>query len=909
MEVVSMIVLCFAVSALVVRQASAAVPARADFFVSPEGRDRWSGTLPAADAARTDGPFATLARAQEAVRKRRLAAPGQPVTVLIRGGVYTLQAPVQFGPADSGAEGAEVTYAAYPGEKPVFSGGTVITGWEKGQGNLWVAHVPQVAAGEWYFHQLFVNGRRATRARTPNGGYLHIAGPLEPLGDRTKARGDNTKKQGFRYHPGDLKRWDDLDDVNVVLYHAWTASVHWIKELDEANHLVRLTNRTGWPIAWWDAHERYHLENYREALDSPGEWYLNRKTGTLSYWPREGEDMTRARVVAPRLRHLVELRGEAELGLTVNHLVLRGLSFQYADWTSPKTAVLDGQAAIHTSAAVVATGARNCVLDDCEIAHVGEYAVILGDGCRHNRIVHCHIHDLGAGGVRVGGTGLPRQPERRSGHNVVDNCFIHDGGHVFKAGIGVWIGKSSYNTVSHNEICDFFYSGCSVGWTWGYAASSANHNVFEFNHIHDLGKGVLSDMGGIYSLGVSPGTIERNNVIHDVWSYSYGGWGLYTDEGSSEILLENNLVYNTKTGGFHQHYGKDNILRNNIFAFSRRGNIIRSRQEDHNSFTFERNLVLTDDGEPLGGKWSNGNYVMRNNLYWDVEYGRDLDFSGMSFEEWQAKGRDQGSVVADPQFVDARRRDFRLKKSSPAFKLGFRPLDLGKVGLYGDPEWVNLPKRVKAERLAFPPPEPPHAIHQDFEDLKPGATVPGATAFGTEKGASILVTDETAATGKHSLKFTDAPGLDHAWQPHLCFRPNFRRGLVHVGYALRLEPGAIFWNEWRDASSPYRVGPSIRVDENGDLKAGGKTLLTLPRGRWIQFKFVCPLGKSAGTYDLTVTVAGQVPQRFAKLPCGSARWSRLQWLGFISLATESTVFYIDDVRVEAASGADRTGRK
>jgi hypothetical protein len=527
---------------------------------------------------------------------------------------------------------------------------------------------------------------------------------------------------------------------------------------------------------------------------------------------------------------------------------------------------------------------------------VGEYAIWLGSGCKDNRVFHCEIHDLGGGGVCIGETASPRSQHQAAERNVVDNNFIHDGGHVFREGIGVIILRSSYNSVTHNEVCDFDYSGMSVGWCWGYASTSANHNVVESNHIHHIGRGVLSDMGGIYTLGVSPGTRLCHNLIHDIYSYSYGGWGLYTDEGSTDILLENNVVHNTKTGGFHQHYGRENVVRNNVFALSMEGQIIRSRQEDHISFTFERNIVYDDNGQLLGGNWSNGNYRMDSNLYWDTS-DPDIEFAGMTFDEWKAKGSDQHSIIADPMFADAKKGDFRLNPGSPAEKIGFQPIDTSNVGLYGEPEWVNAPKKIVRKPIQLPPPEP-QTIDDGFEETPVGQPPARAQVSGEEKGASIRVTDEAAAKGKHSLKFTDAPGLAHPWQPHMYYRLRLDRGTVHLSFDLRMEKGAILFHEWRDSASPYRVGPSIHVEKTGELIANGKPLMKVPLGEWIHLDFACGLGKRAGTYDLVVTLPNQPAQKFEKLPVGSPKWRTLHWLGFMSMATEKTVFYLDNLKLE-----------
>ncbi len=299
------------------------------------------------------------------------------------------------------------------------------------------------------------------------------------------------------------------------------------------------------------------------------------------------------------------------------------------------------------------------------------------------------MHDLGAGGVKIGETTIRKDESEITNHIVVDNNIIRDAGHVFPCAVGIIIFNAADNQLTHNEIANLRYSGISAGWVWGYAYSPSKRNVIEFNHIHHLGWGELSDMGGVYTLGASEGTTVSNNVIHHIYSFDYGGWGLYTDEGSYGIVEENNLVYACKNSGFHQHYGKENIIRNNIFALNIRAQLQATRVEEHRSITFTNNIVYFDKGTLLSSNWHKFNLLTDYNIYWDTRT-RDIRFADQSFAEWQRSGKDIHSIIADPLFVNPDAYDFHLKNQSVTRKIKFVPFDYTRAGVYGTDEWKKL---------------------------------------------------------------------------------------------------------------------------------------------------------------------------------------------------------------------------
>lgn len=872
--------------------AAADSPAQADFYVASGGDDGWSGTRATPNRGHTDGPFATVERARQAVRALLAREPSRdrPLVVRLRGGTYFLDAPLVFTPEDSGVSAsAPVVYAAYGNEKPVLSGGRRITGWERGAGGRWQARIPTA----WNFAQLFVGGQRRFRPRLPKSGYYLIADAAPPS---PEAEGQGYDR--FHYRQGDLRSdWANRDDIEILAFNIWTMPRFHIRALDADKRLLTLKGRTRSGSSWaaLPRGNRYLVENVREALNAPGEWYLDRSVGVLTYLPRPGEDPDKTVVVAPRLERIVELRGDVTGRRWVQHLQFRDLAFAHANWTLPPEGHATPQAEVTVGGAITAEGARACVWERCRVSQIGTYAIELGRACRGNRIADCELTDLGAGGVKIGTTGNESDEALIAGHNTVENCLIAHGGRMHPAAVGVWIGHSPYNKILHNTIHDLYYTGISPGWSWGYNPSGAHHNEIAYNHIFDIGQGVLSDMGGIYTLGVSPGTILHHNLIHDVQSLTYGGWGIYFDEGTTGVVARDNVVFRTKSAGFHQHYGKDNLVTNNVFAFGGEAQLMRTRAEDHLSFTIERNIVLYQDAPLLGSNWSGNtnNFRLDNNLYWNVG-GQPVTFAGKTLEEWQKQGQDVHSLIADPLFVDPGRGDFRLRPGSPATKIGFQPIDLSRTG-----RQTGGRERITTMPRAFPPPPPPQPIAEDFESVAVGDKAPGATTNEENAEATIRVTEETAATGRRSLKFIDAPGQQHNYSPHMYYSPTFSTGTLVGRFALRVEPGAVLYHEWRDSASPYHVGPSLRVDASGALYANGRPLTLLPHRTWLRFEITCGLGEQAtGTYDLVVRFPGRTaPLRYPGLPCGSREMRGLRWFGFVADGTEAGVFYVDDIEL------------
>jgi len=655
-------------------------------YISPVGNDTNPGSA--------DKPLATLnAAALKAREMRKAGESDQPVEIVVSGGEYFMMQPLVLTGEDSGTEKSPLIIRAAQGEKAILRGGVPVEGWEVVSPTFWRAFIPQVAYYNSYFEQLYVNGERAIRARTPNEGFSRVSLVDETVLEKGTGRAPELAVQKIGLDQADSKcietfTGEDFRDALIIFYHNWDNTRKRITGFSKDSSSVYTVGEGMKPWNPVNAKSRYLIENFRQALDAPGEWFLER-SGYLYYIPREGETLSNTTFHIPVLREFVVLRGEAGEGGKVENIRFENLTFEVAGYLTPSDGNEPAQAAAPVDAVITADYARNIAFDNCEIAHTGTYAFWFRRACSNCTVTRCYMHDLGAGGIKIGETVIRPDENEITNHIMVDNNIIRDAGHVFPCAVGVIIFNASDNKITHNEIADLRYTGISVGWVWGYAHSPAKRNEIRYNHIHHLGWGELCDMGGVYTLGASEGTVVANNHIHHVYSFDYGGWGLYTDEGSYGITMENNLVYLCKNSGFHQHYGKENIIRNNIFAFNIRSQLQATRIEEHRSLSFTRNIIYTDRGTLLSSNWHKFNLLTDNNIYWDTRT-KDIKFADQDFNAWKKAGKDIHSLIADPFFVDPGKFDFNFRRSSVIRRIGFVPFDWTQAGVYGTEEWKKL---------------------------------------------------------------------------------------------------------------------------------------------------------------------------------------------------------------------------
>eukprot|EP01063_Lacrimia_lanifica_P029458 TRINITY_DN4497_c0_g1_i1.p1 TRINITY_DN4497_c0_g1~~TRINITY_DN4497_c0_g1_i1.p1 ORF type:complete len:725 (+),score=168.69 TRINITY_DN4497_c0_g1_i1:59-2233(+) len=407
------------------------------------------------------------------------------------------------------------------------------------------------------------------------------------------------------------------------------------------------------------------------------------------------------RVVVPQAATVVGLVGAADVHFGPGLVVAHSLSLL------SEACLTDCQqsASLLPAAAVEVAYSSDVSFTGVDVAHTGSYGVWVRHGSHNISLSRARLFDLGAGGVRVGEPNGGRNPDIdcvASDVAVLDTT-VWGGGATVESGTGVLVQQARRVRILHNTIHDLSYHAVSLGWTWGYVPTSNEQVEVAYNLMYNIGRGRLSDLACVYTLGASPATAVHHNLCHDVYAYGYGGWGFYADQATAHVVFEKNVAYRTKGAGFHFHWGIDVAVRNNVFArpyaynASSRGADSCGLLAGHEtgeaaSFAAVANIVLLDDSTstPLKDAFPNAfaNATLDRNVYWSSALQTppsQLPFPPVAhpsnFTTWAARtGQDARSIVADPRFCADPQNYTCLLPDSPALLRGFVPFNLSGVG-------------------------------------------------------------------------------------------------------------------------------------------------------------------------------------------------------------------------------------
>ena len=689
----------------------------ADFYVATNGNDAWSGSIAAPNASGTNGPFATLERARNEIRRLKTRGSKEPITVWVRGGIYSFVNTFTLGPADSGSANAPVSFRAYNNEKPVLTGSRRISGFKPYKGQILQTDVKSQGLGGIYFRQLFFNGIRQPLARYPNfdpanpyyGGWAYVDGT--PVNPNVPMPGES--KRVLKMKRQDIRTWAHPEDGEVFIfphYNYWN-NILPIASIDQANHSIILAADASYTIRPGD---RYYVRNLLEELDAPGEWYLDRRTWILYFWPPVSPTGSKDVVTyAPVLDNIMEIDD-------ASNVVIRGFTIEGS-----------------TTSAVLLKNTNDCLVAGNTIRNVGGFAApssaVEIRGGKRNGVIGNDIYEVGSNAVTI--SGGDRKTLTPAG-NYADNNYIHHTGVFYKQGVGITLDGVG-NRVSHNLIHDTPRFGMII---------LGNDQLVEYNIIHHVSL-ETEDTGAIYTSGrdwLTPrGTVIRYNYIHDavgfgfdslkgIWVTPFMCWGIYLDDNSSGVDVIGNIVVRAVSGLALLHNARDNLIENNIFVGGgqqeieligwRKGSGMMNaflsgmikNYEEYSQLPQWRKYRGFADNPPQSAVPMANNEFQRNIFYYSAPDAKLYSYQNLPFESftsdynliyhfsnpilfampgtaatdqwaaWQQSGFDTHSLLANPLFLGPQNDDYRLAATSPAFQLGFQRIPVEKIGLYQD---------------------------------------------------------------------------------------------------------------------------------------------------------------------------------------------------------------------------------
>lgn len=569
--------------------AGALMPARpaaaaATWWVAPGGADTNNGA--------SNAPLASLAAALEQWRDRAgnpSAPTAAPARIILRGGTYALTQSLSLGRAHSPSPAGALSIEAAPGEQPILSGGVRAGPWHRelgdlprlpaaARGHIWVTAAPRRDGQVLEFRELWVNGRKAIRARQPEGESL----------DRLVAW-DKTNHVAT-VPAAALRGLPPPDGLEMVVDQVWEIAVLRVATIEYQGPWARLSFKAPesriefqhpWPPVTVNAKYQapFFLANALEFLDQPGEWFEDVARGKIYYWPRADEDMSRAQVFVPALETLVRIEGQP--GAPVGPVRFQGLTFAHTTWLRPSQSghvplqvgmfmldakklspkgtpyqpKLDNVAWVgRPPAAVAVRDAGRIDFENCTFEHLASAGLDFESGTHDDLVQGCRFRDLGGNGLQLGQFSatnvethtpwLPADENDLCQREKIVNNLIMDCGNEDWGCAGIAAGYVRSVTIAHNEIRHLPYTGISLGWGWTPRTNALRDNLVLANYVHDIGRR-LGDLGGIYCLSAQPGTVIAENCIADIAPSPYvpdpNHWFyLYLDEGSSLITVRDN---------------------------------------------------------------------------------------------------------------------------------------------------------------------------------------------------------------------------------------------------------------------------------------------------------------------------------------------------------------------------------
>ena len=631
-----------------------------DLVVAPDGTVGGAGTA--------DDPM-TLEAAKE---KLKTVGGEENVTVWMRGGYYFLDSTLSFGSEDRD----NVTFRAYNGENAVISGSQPLSGFYETTFNS--CPVFALDVGELRFNALFDDDDMLPQPRYPAEGWLEISGKWTP------------ESESFFVDPEALSGLPqgDLSDARVHEVRVWIDERMGIRALDRETGEITVSRDpkfgqwVDWEQSWAfiGEGERFYIDNVGSLLGSiPGQWYLDTDAGILYYAPKAGEKADTLTLYAGAVSRLISIDGCD--GIVFEGVELTGTDIDYQE---------SQQAAGYVDSTVYFRNTSGSAVLGCVIHDTSNYAVIFDEDSHFCSISGNNMYDLGAGGIRIAGESTGEGDPRTISDIMIRDNLIHDYGRIFYEGVGILVQYAIGVDIVHNELHDGYYTGISAGWSWGFAPTTTDYINICNNLVYNIAgpEHVLRDGGGIYTLGLQYHSVISGNVLFNCWLDR----GIYLDEGSSGITVENNLSFLCDETAMFMHYGSENIIRNNIFGLSLYG-IKAARQERPTGMITSGNIIIGVNGNSPYGYSAPGSVVSDGNIVWDYSVSDPVELESDVYLN-DPLAYDAKTIYTDPGFADVTAYDFTLRDDSAAVKAGFVSFDPRNAGI---PSQYSGREKGKAE--------------------------------------------------------------------------------------------------------------------------------------------------------------------------------------------------------------------